>query len=52
VSETLTMKNRSGEASLLRDQAHELRTELARKTALFIGSAENRATSFKLDSSI
>ena len=52
VSETLTMKNRSGEASLLRDQAHELRTELARKIALFIGSAENRATSFKLDSSI
>ena len=38
------MKNRSGEASLLRDQAHELRTELARKIALFIGSAENRAT--------
>jgi len=38
------MKNSSGEASLLRDPAHELRTELARKIALFIGSAENRAT--------
>src|SRR5258707_14430085 len=38
------MQNRSGEASLLPDRAHELRTELARKIALFIGSAENRAT--------
>src|SRR5713226_5746945 len=38
------MKNRSGTASLLRDQAHELRTALARRIALFIGSAENRAT--------
>ena len=38
------MKNRSGEASLLPDQARDLRTELARKIALFIGSAENRAT--------
>jgi AraC-like DNA-binding protein len=38
------MKNRSGEASLLRDQARELRAELARKIALFIGSAENRVT--------
>src|SRR5580700_7367462 len=38
------MKNRTGEASLLRDPAHELRTELARKIALFIGSAEHRAT--------
>jgi AraC-like DNA-binding protein len=38
------MRNRSGEASLLRDQARELRTELARKIALFMGSAENRAT--------
>jgi len=38
------MKNSSGEASLSRDPAHELRTELARKIALFIGSAENRAT--------
>ena len=38
------MKQPSGEASLLRDQAHEMRTELARKIALFIGSAENRTT--------
>ncbi len=36
------MKNRSGELPLLRDQAHELRTELARKIALFMGSAEKR----------
>ncbi len=43
-SETVTMKNRTGEASLLQDQAHELRAELARRIALFIGSAENRAT--------
>src|ERR1022692_2972093 len=40
----VTTRNRRGEASLLRDSAHELRTELARKIALFIGSAENRAT--------
>src|SRR6202163_4400188 len=38
------MKNRSRSASLLADQAHELRAELARKIALSIGSAENRAT--------
>jgi len=38
------MTDRSIEASPLRDPAHELRTELARKIALFIGSAENRAT--------
>src|SRR5947209_14834315 len=38
------MKNRGGEAPLLRDPAYELRTELARKIASFIGSAENRAT--------
>jgi AraC-like DNA-binding protein len=38
------MRNRSGEAPLLRDPACELRAELARKIALFIGSAENRAT--------
>jgi AraC-like DNA-binding protein len=38
------MKNRSGKTLPLRDQTHELRTELARKIALFIGSAENRAT--------
>ena len=38
------MKDRRGVASRLRDQAHELRAELARKIASFIGSAENRAT--------
>jgi AraC-like DNA-binding protein len=38
------MKNHGGEARLLRDQAPEWRTELARKIALFMGSAENRAT--------
>jgi hypothetical protein len=38
------MKNRSGAASLLPDPAHELRAELARKIALFIGSEESRAT--------
>jgi hypothetical protein len=38
------MKKPNGVASLSRDQAHELRAELARKIALFIGSAENRAT--------
>ena len=38
------MKDRGGEGPLLRDPAHELRLELARKIALFIGSAENRAT--------
>ena len=43
-SETVTMKNRSGEASRYEIRQHELRTELARKIALFIGSAENRAT--------
>src|SRR5260370_25474855 len=38
------MKKPNGEASLLQAQAHELRAQLARKVALFIGSAENRAT--------
>ena len=38
------MKKLSGEASLSNDRARELRAELARKIALFIGSAENRAT--------
>ena len=38
------MKNRIAEASLLRDPARELKTELARKIALFVGAAENRAT--------
>jgi len=40
----VTMRDRSGKASLAPDPAHELRMELARKIALFIGSAENRAT--------
>jgi AraC-like DNA-binding protein len=43
VSEAITMKNLGVESSLLRDQAQALRTELARRIALFIGSAENRA---------
>src|SRR5674476_1545859 len=38
------MRNRSGEAPLPPDQARDLRTDLAGKIALFIGSAENRAT--------
>src|SRR5579862_7113782 len=38
------MKNQALDASSLPDEAHALRTELARKIALFIGSAENRAT--------
>ena len=38
------MKTRSGAASLLPDRAHQLRAELARKIALFIGSEENRPT--------
>ena len=38
------MINRSGRASLLRDPARELRTQLARKIALSIGSAERRVT--------
>lgn len=38
------MKNHSGDAIPLPDRARELRAELARKIALFIGSAENRAT--------
>ncbi len=38
------MKNRADMASPLRDPAHELRTELARRIASFVGSAENRAT--------
>ena len=42
--ETVTMKKLSGGVSLLRDAACELRAELAREIALFIGSAENRAT--------
>ena len=38
------MTNRGGEVRLLGNQAHELRADLARKIALFIGSAENRVT--------
>ena len=38
------MKNRTGDASLLSDQARELRSELARKITAHMGSAENRAT--------
>jgi AraC-like DNA-binding protein len=38
------MKNRVEETAPPRDRARELRAELARKIALFIGSAENRAT--------
>jgi AraC-like DNA-binding protein len=38
------MTNSSGEEILLRDLARELRLELARKIALFVGSAEHRAT--------
>jgi AraC-like DNA-binding protein len=44
LSQTVTLKNRSGSASLLSDQAHELRAELARRIALFVSSADNRAT--------
>ena len=38
------MKNLSKSSTLSPDRAHELRTELARKIALFIGSAEKRIT--------
>ena len=41
---TVTLKNPSKEAPLSLGRAHELRAELARKVALFIGSAENLAT--------
>ncbi|HLY18765.1 MAG TPA: AraC family transcriptional regulator [Bryobacteraceae bacterium] len=44
MGETLTVKNRTEDAAQLPDRARELRAELARKVALFIGSAENRAT--------
>jgi AraC-like DNA-binding protein len=42
--ETLTVKNTSKNASPLSNRSRELRTELARKIALFMGSEENRAT--------
>ena len=38
------MKKHPGDASPASDRAGELRAVLARKIALFIGSAENRAT--------
>lgn len=38
------MTNRRGDAAPLPDRARALRSELARKIALFMGSAENRAT--------
>ncbi len=38
------MKNKGRDATPLPDRARELRAELARKIASFIGSAENRAT--------
>src|SRR5450759_1303807 len=38
------MNKRSGAASLVPDRAHQLRAELSRKIALFIGSEENRPT--------
>jgi AraC-like DNA-binding protein len=41
---TATMKNRRGDASPASDRVRELRYELARKIALFMGSAENRTT--------
>ena len=43
-SETSNMTNRREDAIPLPDRVHELRTELARKIALFIGSAEKRIT--------
>src|SRR6516225_5939766 len=42
--EAPTMTNRTGDASPLPDRARQLRSELACKIALFMGSAENRAT--------
>lgn len=38
------MNNRTRDASPAPDGAPELRSELARKISLFMGSAENRAT--------
>jgi AraC-like DNA-binding protein len=42
--ETNAMKNPSNNASPRSNRAHELRVELARKIASFMGSQENRAT--------
>ena len=44
MSQTVITKNRGGKAYLLRDPAQELRMELARKIAQFLGSAEKRVT--------
>ena len=38
------MKSHLAEAALLQNRVPELRAELARKIALFVGLAENRAT--------
>src|ERR1700722_6995342 len=43
-SEPVTVKDLSPKPYLLRDEAHELRRDLARKIASFVGFAENRAT--------
>jgi AraC-like DNA-binding protein len=43
-TEAATMKNHKGPATPLPNRAHELRTELARKIALFMGSEEKRVT--------
>jgi AraC-like DNA-binding protein len=43
-AETVTMRNSGGDDSRVGDRARELRAELARRIALFIGSGENRAT--------
>jgi AraC-like DNA-binding protein len=44
MSETATTKNERGGFTPARDRAPELRAELARKIALFMGSAEKRIT--------
>jgi hypothetical protein len=43
------MNNRGVQASRLRDLAHEWRAELARKIALFMGSAEKQVTDRSCD---
>jgi hypothetical protein len=43
-SESVTVKHYREDATLLPGRARELRLELARKIASFIGAAENRAT--------
>ena len=44
MGKTLTRKNRGGDGSRPQHAAAELRAELARKIAWFVGSADNRAT--------